>query len=169
MFEVLTFVYENYWHGDACPELAYLERKLSAVGFDSQEIKDALTWLNELNLAARGLQPAALAVPESSNPLPPARQTLTQSPHSMRVYTRAEQRHLGPQGLGFIVFLETAGVLTADMREIVLDRAMAAPADPLPLEDLKMIVLMVFWSLGIEPDALVLDELSEDSSQRVAH
>ncbi len=32
MFEVLVFVYENYWRGDACPELSQLGRKLSAVG-----------------------------------------------------------------------------------------------------------------------------------------
>ncbi|TAL72551.1 MAG: DUF494 family protein, partial [Burkholderiaceae bacterium] len=29
MFEVLAFVYENYWRGDACPELTQLGRKLS--------------------------------------------------------------------------------------------------------------------------------------------
>ncbi|MFM2426881.1 MAG: hypothetical protein RL707_707, partial [Pseudomonadota bacterium] len=28
MFEVLVFVYENYWRGDACPELEQLGRKL---------------------------------------------------------------------------------------------------------------------------------------------
>lgn len=156
MFEVLVFVYENYWRGDACPELAHLERKLNAVGFDAEEIQDALTWLNDLNLAARG--------PQLSKPKP-----LTQSPHSMRVYATAEQDHLGSACLGFITFLESAGVLPAHMREIVIDRAMAASTDPLPLDDLKIIVLMVFWSLGEEPDALVLDELCEDTSNRVAH
>jgi Smg protein len=30
-------------------------------------------------------------------------------------------------------------------------------------------VLMVFWSAGIEPDALVLDELCEDNQDRLAH
>jgi hypothetical protein len=29
--------------------------------------------------------------------------------------------------------------------------------------------LMVFWSLGEEPDALVLDELFVDSDERVIH
>jgi Smg protein len=37
------------------------------------------------------------------------------------------------------------------------------------LDDLKIIVLMVFWSLGEEPDALVLDELFVDSEDRVIH
>ena len=33
MFEVLVYVYENYWRGDACPELEQLGRRLSAHGF----------------------------------------------------------------------------------------------------------------------------------------
>jgi Smg protein len=36
------------------------------------------------------------------------------------------------------------------------------------LDDLKIIVLMVYWSVGLEPDALVLDELCDDDS-RIAH
>jgi len=54
------------------------------------------------------------------------------------------------------------------MREIVLDRAMAVPGHPMALDDLKIIVLMVYWSVGLEPDALVLDELCDDAD-RVAH
>ncbi|HSH91677.1 MAG TPA: DUF494 family protein, partial [Ramlibacter sp.] len=38
MFEVLVFVYENYWRGDACPELQQLGRRLSAHGFEPDEI-----------------------------------------------------------------------------------------------------------------------------------
>jgi Smg protein len=169
MFEVLVFVYENYWRGDACPELAHLERKLNAVGFDAEEIQDALTWLNDLNLAARGLQLPALEDDESNSPPLSKTKPITQSSHSMRVYSIAEQDHLGSECLGFVTFLETSGMLPAHMREIVMDRAMAAPADPLPLDDLKIIVLMVYWSLGEEPDALVLDELCDDTSNRLAH
>lgn len=169
MFDVLVFVYENYWHGDACPELAHLERKLSAVGFDPEEIQDALTWLDDLNLAAGGLTPSASGQATlSSTPLSDIA-AWTPSPHSSRVYSVPEQNHLGSEGLGFVTFLENAGALSANMRELVLDRAMAAPLDPLPLADLKIIVLMVFWSLGLEPEALVLDELCEDTSQRIAH
>lgn len=169
MFEVLVFVYENYWRGDACPELGALERKLNAVGFDAEEIQDALTWLDDLNLAARGLQPAPPDNAPGHDALPAPVPSWAPSPHSMRVYSVAEQDHLGAQCLGFVSFLETAGKLPAHMREIVIDRAMAAPADPLPLDDLKIIVLMVYWSLGEEPDALVLDELCDDATHRRAH
>lgn len=164
MFEVLVFVYENYWRGDACPELPQLGRKLSAMGFEVEEIQQALAWLDGLNLAARNTHVAAtqesLAKPD---------QLATQSPNSLRVYSVAEQDHLGADCLGFVSFLETSGVLPAHMREIVLDRAMATPGDPVSLDDLKIIVLMVYWSFGEEPDALVLDELCDDVIERVAH
>ena len=84
------------------------------------------------------------------------------------MYSVAEQDHLGAECLGFINFLESADVLSAHMREIVLDRAMAIPGNPIHLDDLKIIVLMVYWSIGLEPDALVLDELCDDAD-RVAH
>jgi Smg protein len=167
MFEVLVFVYENYWRGDACPELPQLGRKLSAAGFERDEIQQALAWLDGLNLAARGARltdtPALPAATHPSTPLPQA------SAASLRVYSVAEQDHLGAECLGFVCFLESAGVLPPAMREIVLDRAMAAPGDPVSLDDLKIIILMVYWSFGAEPDALVLDELCDDRAGRTAH
>ena len=163
MFDVLVFVYEHYWRGDACPELQQLGRKLSAHGFEPGEIQEALVWLDGLNLAAQGTRLIDTASPIADDPVP------LQSPHSMRVYSVAEQDHLGAQCLGFVSFLESAGVLPAAMREIVIDRAMAAPGAPVTLDDLKIIILMVYWSFGEEPDALVLDELCDAGEDRLAH
>jgi Smg protein len=164
MFEVLVYVYENYWRGDACPELPQLERKLSAIGFDADEIRDALLWLDGLNLAAQ----STLWL-DTPPPQPDAGLSSVQSADSMRVYSVAEQNHLGAECLGFISFLESAGVLPPPLREVVVDRAMAVAGDPMALDDLKIIILMVYWSFGEEPDALVLDELYDDSAERVAH
>jgi Smg protein len=155
MFEVLAFVYENYFTSDSCPEPAHLERKLNAVGFESDEISDALGWLSALRSAAR-----------PSPPEPWLRQPMASS---MRIYPRNEQLHLGVQALGFISFMESSGVLSPHMREVAIERAMAAPGGPLALKDLKIILLMVYWSFGQEPDALVLDELCDDATARVAH
>jgi len=171
MFEVLVYVYENYWQGAACPEFDRLGRKLTAAGFDAEEIQEALVWLNGLNIAAQGTQIhlPAKASPEESPPASHPHGIQPQSSHSLRVYSVAEQVHLGAQSLGFVSFLESSGVLPPHMREIVLDRAMAAPGDPVTLDDLKIIVLMVYWSFGEEPDALVLDELCDDTEGRLAH
>ncbi|HAL37652.1 MAG TPA: DUF494 domain-containing protein, partial [Polaromonas sp.] len=153
MFEVLVYVYENYWQGDACPELPRLGRKLTAAGFDAEEIQEALVWLDGLNIAAQSTQinlPAKAPLDGAdSNTAPPCIQP--QSANSLRIYSIAEQVHLGAQSLGFVSFLESSGVLPPHMREIVIDRAMAAPGDPVTLDDLKIIVLMVYWSFGEEP------------------
>ena len=150
MFEVLVFLYENYWRPDACPDEQQLRRKLSAVGFESDEIQDALRWLDGLADSAESHATA-------------------QSPGSHRIYTAAEREVLDQNAVGFITFLESAGVLPAPMREMVIDRAMAVGGGPMDLEDLKIIVLMVFWSLGEEPDALILDELFVDDEDRLIH
>jgi Smg protein len=55
------------------------------------------------------------------------------------------------------------------MREVIIDRAMAAPGEPVSLADLKIIILMVYWSFGQEPDALLLDELCDDVQDRIPH
>ena len=150
MFDVLVYLYETYWRPDACPDHAQLTRKLSAVGFESEEIEDALTWLDGLAKSAPG-------------------DTVAQSAQGMRVYTDAERDLLGDESISFISFLESSGVLPPAMREMVLDRAKAVGDGPIDLDDLKVIVLMVFWSLGEEPDALILDELSLSPEQRSIH
>lgn len=159
MFDVLVYVYENYWRADACPEWPALTRKLSAAGFEADEIAEAVHWLAGLDLAAR-----------SAHDMPPHEQMLSGgSAGSLRIYSIAEQDQLGAQGLGFVSFLESAAVLPPFMREIVIDRAMAAGPGPIQLESLKIIVLMVYWQFGEEPDSLVLDELCDDSEGRLAH
>ncbi|MEO8080819.1 MAG: DUF494 domain-containing protein, partial [Caldimonas sp.] len=133
MFDVLVYLYENYWRPDACPEHDQLTRKLTSVGFESEEIQDALSWLDGV---------AAVAEARVGE----------QQAESVRVYVPSELDHLGEESIGFISFLESAGVLPPRMREMVIDRASAIPGGPIELEDLKIIVLMVFWSLGEEPD-----------------
>lgn len=165
MFDVLVFVYENYWQGDVCPEPDQLERKLSAVGFPTDEIQEALRWLDGLNFAAQSTQwlPGVEPDPRHSG------LTRLQSADSLRLYTQAEQEHLGLECLGFIHFLETSGSLPSPVREIVIDRAMAAPGAPLPLDDLKLIVLLVSWRFGEEPEDVVFDALFDTELERVAH
>jgi Smg protein len=157
MFDVLVFVYEHYWRGDQCPELQTLERKLSAQGFEPEQIHEALVWLDGLNFAAQNVA------------TDPDITEIAASPSSLRVFLPMEQEHLGAECLGFIAFLASSGVLPPTMREIVIDRAMAASGDPVSLYDLKLIVLMVYWSFGQQPDALVLDELCDSPESRIAH
>jgi Smg protein len=152
MFDVLVYLYENYFRPDACPDTDTLARKLSAVGFEGEEINDALSWLSGINDTARATTPM---VPNQAA--------------SFRVFTELEYERLGAQSLGFVYFLDAAQVLSPGMREIVIERALATDETPVPLDKLKIIVLMVMWSQGEEPDALILEELLEDGESPHIH
>ena len=152
MFEVLVYLYENYYRPDACPDAGTLAKKLSAAGFEGDEINNALSWLSGLATVTQTTVPVAYA--ESS---------------SFRVYVDQEYERLGAESIGFLSFLESAGVLNPLLREVVIERALATDQRPVSLESLKVIVLMVFWSQGEEPDALILEELLEDGAPRQMH
>jgi Smg protein len=154
MFDILVYLYETYYRPDACPEPAALAKKLSAVGFDDVEISEALVWLNDL---------AAMAGVE---------QSLTAASTGTRFYVRQELDVLGAAAVGFIQFLESAGLLSPLQREIVIERALALDEAPVSLGKLKIIILMLLWSQGKEPDALMFDDLfgaEEDQAPRLLH
>lgn len=152
MFDILMYLYESYWHPEACPEFGQLTRKLSAAGFENDEIHEALDWLRGLDSAVGGL-------------------TTQQAPslHAIRLYAQQELDCLGLEAIGYLNFLESAGVLKPHLRELTIERALATGMQPLPLEHLKTIVLMIFWRLDEEPDALILDELFVEADDRVVH
>jgi Smg protein len=154
MFDILVYLYETYYRPDACPEPAALAKKLSAVGFDEMEISEALVWLTDLN--AMAVQPQG-SMPESTG---------------TRFYVQQETDVLGIEAIGFIQFLESAKVITALQREIVIERALALEEPPVTLGKLKVIVLMLLWSQGKEPDALMFDDLfgaDEQQTPRLLH
>lgn len=154
MFDVLVYLYETYYRPDACPEPAALAKKLSAVGFDDVEISEALVWLTDLTAMA-GIEHA-----------------LTAASTGTRFYVTEEQDALGAAAIGFIQFLESAKVLSPLQREIVIERALALDEAPVSLGKLKIIVLMLLWSQGKEPDALMFDDLfgaDDDQAPRLLH
>jgi Smg protein len=57
-------------------------------------------------------------------------------------------------------------VLSPLQREIVIERALALDEAPVSLGKLKVIVLMLLWSQGKEPDALMFDDLFGSTKTR---
>ena len=153
MFDILVYLYETYYRPDVCPEPAVLAKSLSEVGFKESEIRDALTWLKELAATTHDYT--------VSHPL-----LGVFSAGQHRVYADQEYLALGSEAIGFIQSLETIGMLDPTQREIVIERALAVNESPLPLEKMRVIVLMILWSQGDEPDALILDALfPEDNDE----
>ncbi|MCM0043905.1 MAG: DUF494 domain-containing protein [Burkholderiaceae bacterium] len=151
MFEVLVYLYETYYRPDACPDSAALAKKLSAVGFEEEEISEALGWLTDLA--------------ETTNEMFSQQAHQTAFSFGSRVYADREYDMLGTAAIGFIEFLESADVINTIQREIVIERACAVNESPIPLDKLKVIVLMVLWSQGKEPDSLMFDELFGDDDE----
>ena len=148
MFDVLVYLYETYYRPDACPDSDALVKKLSAVGFEEGEISEALGWLTGLA--------------EATNVLSDRYPQQTASPVGIRIYARQELDVLGTDAVGFLQFLESAKVIDSTQREIIIERALAASETQVSLDKLKVIVLMVLWSQGKEPDGLIFDELFSD-------
>jgi Smg protein len=152
MFDVLVYLYENYGAFEACPDASSLGRSLADAGFDDDEIREALSWLQGL---AR--------IVEHADDLP------LESSSSLRVYTPAEMEQLGPEAIGFLVYLNAARQLSPRQREIVIERALAITDSPLSVATIKIIVLMVLWSHSADVDFLLLEELLDDDEARAMH
>ena len=159
MFDVLVYLYETYYRPDACPEPEALVKKLAAVGFEDEEITRALGWLTDLA--------------ETTNEFSDRYPQQASFSFGTRIYVERELSQLGTESVGFIQFLESAQVINAIQREIVIERALAAGESPMALDTLKVIALIVLWSQGKEPDSLMFDELfvdeDEDAEPRLLH
>ncbi|NYT75788.1 DUF494 domain-containing protein [Alcaligenaceae bacterium] len=152
MFDILVYLFENYYTPQACPEADVLAHKLAAVGFEHEDINEALGWLHGLAETTEQCGPLA-KLPQGD---------------SHRIFTNLEYQILGTQAIGFITFLENSGVLPAVLREIVIERAMATET-PISLAKIKIIALMVLWSQEAEVDHLVFEELLADDRTRLSH
>jgi Smg protein len=149
MIDIFVYLFETYHDVAAPPKPEAMARKLSAVGFEAAEISVALDWLDALK--------GARVVEFSSDP------------RSMRIYTEDEQAKLGHDCLNFIAFLETAQVITAPLRELVVEHCMMLEDTPVSLARFKIIVLMVLWSREQNLEALIVEELLYGNDQEAMH
>ncbi|CAM5187876.1 Protein Smg OS=Castellaniella defragrans OX=75697 GN=smg PE=3 SV=1 [Castellaniella defragrans] len=155
MYDILVYLFENYYTPQACPRAEILASKLAAAGFEHDDIDDALSWLRELAQTTEQYLDLALPTGRAS--------------HAPRIYTEQEYGALGTEAIGFIVFLENSGALSPALREILIGCAQAADGAPLSLSEIKVLALMVLWSQEAEVDHLIFEELLADDTQRRAH
>ena len=85
--------------------------------------------------------------------------TLLETSRGFRVFAPIEAEAISAEVQGFLLFLEQSEVLTASQRERVIERITACQDTEMPLEKVKLIVLMVLWAEQQTPDDLWLTEL----------
>src|SRR3972149_10868336 len=125
MFEILMYLFESYFDAGSYPAPDKLSRKLSAAGFEGDEISEALTWLSAL---------------QQQNPdsYPPSLEHA-----GLRHFAELELQRISYEARQFLIFAEQQHMISAVEREMILDRAIALQQENLGLEKLKLIMLMV--------------------------
>ncbi len=141
MFEILMYLFESYFDAGSYPEPDKLSRKLSAAGFEGEEISEALTWLSALQQQNPDNYPASLE-------------------HAgLRHFAGLELQRIGFEARQFLLFAEQQHMITSVEREMILDRAVALQQENLGLDKLKLIMLMVLWNRHQNLDPLLIEEL----------
>lgn len=143
MFDIIEYLYDNFLVDDTYPDSEQLSRKLTAAGFEQDDIDRALDWLGGLS----DLDPEGEGSLEHTG---------------QRHYTAHETKRISAEGRGFLAFLESAGLLSPYAREWVIDRAMALDDPEVPADKIKWIALLAHWRLGGSLEALWLEDLVRD-------
>ena len=142
MYDILVFLFENCQQAELAYDSDRVAKKLSAAGFEDSDISEAMHWLAGVLQAPPGVRDA----------LPDVRA-------SFRAYAPREMAKLDAACRGFLLTLEHSGILTAETREVVIERALAAAGDTLSLEQLKLVVLMVVWNQQTPTSRLLAEDL----------
>ena len=141
MFEILMYLFESYFDAGSYPEPDKLSRKLSAAGFEGDEITEALTWLSALQL----LNP---------DNYPPSLECI-----GIRHFATIELDAISVEARQFLMLTHQQHMISAVEREVIIDRALALQQKELALDKLKLIMLMVLWNRHKYLDALLIEEL----------
>ncbi|MBV8467027.1 MAG: DUF494 domain-containing protein [Burkholderiales bacterium] len=142
MFDILAFLFEQYFTLDNCPDRTTLAKRLSAAGFEDQEIDEALDWLNEFNELDTGPYRA-----------------LDDTPLLPRILHPREAARLTPDAQSFFHYLSSSGALSTGQRELLVDRLMQSNMQQLDETAVKRVALMVLWRQGDDLANLLIEEL----------
>lgn len=142
MFEVLVYLFEQYYDSEFDPDQSQWSRRLQSAGFESDEIDEALDWLNELRDVDLSLYSG-----------------LEHGGNGNRCYSAQELSRLDSDCRGFLMFLENTQAVTPLQREVIIDRLTTLGAEQATVETLKLVTLMVLWAQRVPLDMLLVEEL----------
>lgn len=136
VLDVLVYLFQNFLDDDTAVRFDRdsMQTDLLDAGFPLTEIHKAFDWMD--GLAARQGQATAAVFSRA-----------------IRIYSDEEVDKLDVECRGFLMYLEQLGILSAESRELVIDRAMALNEEDFDAEDLKWVVLMVLFSQPGQEDA----------------
>lgn len=141
MFEVLVFMFENYFANHAQPDSEVLTEELSAAGFAYSDITGAVSWFDEMQSMLA--QPAAAYCHKNSG---------------TRIFAQTELKKINTESISFILFLQQANVINDVERDLIIDRAMALKQEYIHIEEMRWITMIALWNAGREKDYLFVED-----------
>jgi len=135
MFEVLVFMFKNYFANQAILDDVTMEQELSEAGFEQGDILGAFDWFQEMK--------SMLNAPEFD---------YAHSKTAIRLFTASESKRVDTESLGFLIFLQQANVINDVERDLVINRAMALNMPKITIEETRWITMIALWSQGRDKD-----------------
>ena len=148
VLDILIYVFDQYMLAELpeVPERETLAADLERAGFGRHDVERALDWLADL-------------AGERSRPEITANRTI-------RVFSDLEVERIPAACRGYLLQLETDGILSPLQREIVIDRLVALDGDEVDIDRLKWLVLMVLSSQpGQEQACARMEDLVFEDSE----
>lgn len=122
-----------------------LIEELLSVGFDSDEIDAAFSWMEN----------QALYPPTQTELLPPM--------SSYRIYSDEEKRVLDLEARGFLTRLRDMGILNDDIQEEIILKALHLAEEDLSLKEIKTITVLTLFARAQNDWCREFDCLLEDN------
>ena len=141
MFEVLVFMFENYFANHAQPDSEVLTQELSEAGFAYTDIRGAVSWFDEM---------------KSMLNQPPV--TYNHIHSATRLFAPQELKKINTESISFILFLQQANVINDVERDLIVDRAMALKQTHIRIEEMRWITMIALWNAGREKDYLFVED-----------
>ena len=156
VLDILIYLFENYFDAELSvapePDRDTLKEELERAGFSEREVSRALEWLEQLCA-----DPERTGFDQATS-------------RSIRVFDAREQARLDSDCRGYILYLETIGIVNAAQRELVIDRLLALDARQIDIEQVKWVVLMVLFSQPGQENALLrMEDLVFDGRAEAVH
>ena len=134
LLDVLINLFQDGMDDDAQIDLAgdFIHSEWLAASFASQQIQQALAWLDRLADRPPALPPGCA---------------------SCRIYAAPELDRLNVECRGFLLALEQGGILDSEAREQIIDQVMMLETGQIGLDHLKLIILMTLFNQFDPEDA----------------
>ncbi len=133
IIDVLVYLFENYMTEDVDLKENYtvnhIYQGLEEAGFTKKTIDKAFEWLSIIN-----------EMPSEN---------ISQSSDGFRIYHAIENQKINEEGIDFIMYLESTGILSPSTRELLLNSLLYLNADNVDVDDLQWLALIILY---IQPE-----------------